>query len=65
MLPRLKLADSKYYYVDFEKGELRNVEDPTDYVRIKDVAPLLATRHVNWLIVERRKQTVVSERLRD
>ena len=64
MLPRIKLADGKCYYVDFDRDYLRNVEDPTDYVKIQDVAVLLATQRANWLIAERRKKTVVSKRLR-
>ena len=43
MLPKLRLADGRVYYVDLERGELRPVDDPTEYVKIKDVAPLLDT----------------------
>jgi hypothetical protein len=41
MLPTIKLSSGKTYYIDFEKGELRSVDDPTQYVRIEDVSPLV------------------------
>ena len=43
MLPTIRLANGKLYYIDFERGELRNVDNPTHYVRIADVSPLLET----------------------
>lgn len=43
MLPKVRLACGRVYHIDLERGELRRVDDPTEYVKIEDVAPLLDT----------------------
>jgi len=52
MLPKLRLACGKVYYIDFERGELRSVDDPTQYLKIEDVAPLLDTWKGNQVVSE-------------
>lgn len=47
MLPKLRLACEKVYHIDFKRGELCCADDPSQYVKIEDVAPLLDTWHGN------------------
>jgi hypothetical protein len=62
LFSRLRLTSGKTYHVDFAKGILRNTENPADCVKIKDVAPLLATCHGQETIPEwPEEKTVVDE----